>query len=283
MSNRYANFMTASAVLSGLYLMAVMPRMTGKPDPIPFNTRFFAHRGLYDNNSEAPENSMAAFSKAVEHGYGIELDVQLSKDGVPVIFHDFDLARACGVSGLVRDYTFAQLGAFRLFGSDEKIPSLKEFLNMVDGRVPLIVEYKSEDCDMTLCRIIDPMLKEYKGVYCIESFNPLVLLWYRMKRPGVMRGQLSDGFSHIPAYRTLKKAPATIPVQFLLPNFLSKPDFIAYNHIYKRNISRRICRGLFGAKSAAWTIKNQEQLEGAFKAFDVFIFDSFIPQLPAGQ
>ena len=107
MSNRYANFMTASVVLSGLYLMAVMPRMTGKPDPIPFNTRFFAHRGLYDNNSEAPENSMAAFRRAVEHGYGIELDVQLSKDGVPVIFHDFDLARACGVSGLVRDYTFA--------------------------------------------------------------------------------------------------------------------------------------------------------------------------------
>ena len=283
MSNRYANFMTASVVLSGLYLMAVMPRMRGKPDPIPFNTKLFAHRGLYDNNSDAPENSMAAFRKAVENGYGIELDVQLSKDRVPVIFHDLDLARACGVSGLVKDYTFEQLGEFRLFGSNERIPSLKEFLEMVDGRVPLIVEYKSEDCDLTLCRIIDPMLKEYKGVYCIESFNPLILIWYRIKRPEVMRGQLSDGFSHIPAYRTLKKAPATIPVQFLLPNFLSKPDFIAYNHLYEKNISRRICRGLYKAKSAAWTIKNQEQLARASDAFDVFIFDSFIPDLPERQ
>ena len=280
MSNRIANILTASTWLTGLYFLAVMPRMTGRADPAPFNTKFFAHRGLHDNKSGAPENSMPAFRKAVEKGYGIELDVQLSSDGVPVIFHDLDLARACGVQGLVRERTYEELQTLRLFGSEEKIPALKDFLEMVDGRVPLIVEFKSEDSDLTLCRVIAPMLRAYKGAYCIESFNPLVLLWYRIHQPKVMRGQLSDGFIHIPKYRTLMKAPLTVPVQFLIPNFLSKPDFIAYNHMYEGNISRRICRNLYKAKAAAWTIKSQSELEEAKKSFDVFIFDSFIPKLP---
>ena len=280
MSNRIANILTASTWLTGLYFLAVMPRMTGRADPAPFNTKLFAHRGLHDNKSGAPENSMPAFRKAVEKGYGIELDVQLSSDGVPVIFHDLDLARACGVQGLVRERTYEELQTLRLFGSEEKIPALKDFLEMVDGRVPLIVEFKSEDSDLTLCRVIAPMLRAYKGAYCIESFNPLVLLWYRIHQPKVMRGQLSDGFIHIPKYRALNKAPITIPVQFLIPNFLSKPDFIAYNHMYEGNISRRICRNLYKAKAAAWTIKSQSELEEAKKSFDVFIFDSFIPKLP---
>ena len=95
-----------------------------------------------------------------------------------------------------------------------------------------------------------------------------------------MRGQLADGFSHIPKHRTLSKAPLTVPVQFLLPNFLSKPDFIAYNHEYEGNISRRICRNLYKAKAAAWTIRSQKELEKAKPSFDVFIFDSFIPKQP---
>ena len=280
MNSKTANILTASAWLTGLYFLAVMPRMTGRPDPAPFNTKLFAHRGLHDNSSDAPENSMAAFRRAVERGYGIELDVQLTSDGIPVIFHDPDLDRACGVHGLVREHTFEELQKLRLFGSGERIPALKDFLEMVDGRVPLIVEFKSEDSDLTLCRVIAPMLRAYKGAYCIESFNPLVLLWYRIHQPKVMRGQLSDGFIHIPKYRALNKAPITIPVQFLIPNFLSKPDFIAYNHMYEGNISRRICRNLYKAKAAAWTIKSQSELEEAKKSFDVFIFDSFIPKLP---
>ena len=75
---RYGSILKTSAVLSGLYLLAVMPRMTNRADPAPFKTRFFAHRGLHDNGSDAPENSMAAFRKAVESGFGIELDVQLT-------------------------------------------------------------------------------------------------------------------------------------------------------------------------------------------------------------
>ena len=279
MNRKAGRILAAPAVLSGLYLLALMPRITGRPDPAPFRTRLFAHRGLHDNLKGVPENSMAAFKKAVEAGYGIELDVQLTKDGVPVIFHDFSLERACNAPGLVRDHTFRELRKFRLFGSSERIPSLKEFLSMVDGRVPLIVEYKSEDTDMSVCRRIAPMLKAYKGIYCIESFNPLVLYWYRKNHPEVMRGQLSDGFIHDKKYQTLLKLPTVFPLQFLLANFLSKPDFIAYNCIYEGNLSRRICRGLFKTKSAAWTIRSREELDRAAPYFDVFIFDSFLPDL----
>ena len=254
MNWKSGKILAAPAVLTGLYLWALMPRMTGKPDPAPFRTRLFAHRGLYDNRSDAPENSMAAFRKAVEAGYGIELDVQLTGDGVPVIFHDFTLQRVCNAPGLVKDYTYAELRKFRLFDSGEKIPALKDFLRMVDGRVPLIVEYKSEDTDMSVCRRIAPLLKAYKGTYCIESFNPLVLFWYRKHHPEVMRGQLSDGFIHDKKYQTLTKLPTVFPLQFLLANFLSKPDFIAYNCLYEGNLSRRLCRNLFKAKAAAWTV-----------------------------
>ena len=100
-------FLLAAAAV---YLWAILPRMTARPDRSPLLAqRCYAHRGLHDNATDAPENSMAAFRKAVEAGYGIELDVQLSKDRIPVVFHDETLRRVCGVEGKVRDYTFEEL------------------------------------------------------------------------------------------------------------------------------------------------------------------------------
>lgn len=102
------------AILAVLYLLAIMPRMTKRPDYTPLMGRHYAHRGLHDNKSDAPENSMAAFRKAIEAGYGIELDVQLTKDRIPVVFHDETLKRVCGVEGNVRDYTYEELQQFHL-------------------------------------------------------------------------------------------------------------------------------------------------------------------------
>ncbi|MDE6063272.1 MAG: glycerophosphodiester phosphodiesterase, partial [Lachnospiraceae bacterium] len=106
--------------VSVLYLLMIMPRMLHRPDSAPFAGVLYAHRGLHDNTSEAPENSMAAFQKAVDAGFGIELDVQLSFDKVPVVFHDFSLARACGAEGKVADYTYEELQQFTLFDSDQR-------------------------------------------------------------------------------------------------------------------------------------------------------------------
>lgn len=261
-------------ILAGLYLLAVMPRMLGKPDTIPFRGRMYAHRGLHDNASEAPENSMRAFQRAVEAGYGIELDIQLTKDKVPVVFHDFTLQRVCGVEGKVRDYTYEELQQFPLCKSREHIPKFSEVLALVNGRVPLIVEFKIEWMDLSLCPIADKLLREYQGPYCMESFHPLGVFWYRRHHKNILRGQLSTAFLRDGEYR----GPVYFVMQNLLLNFLTKPDFIAYEYKYPNMLSRKICRRLYGNLAAAWTIKSQEQLEAARKNFDFFIFDSFIPE-----
>ena len=169
------------AALAVLYLLAIMPRMIRRPDTSLFKKVYFAHRGLHDNAGDAPENSMAAFKKAVEAGLGMELDVQVTKDGVPVIFHDFKLERICGAEGKIVNHTYDELQAYTLCQSQERIPKLSELLEMVDGRVPLIVEIKAETADVSCCVIIDKLLHAYRGAYCIESFNPMVLWWFRRK------------------------------------------------------------------------------------------------------
>ena len=93
-------------VLAILYFLMIMPRMAHKPDTACFKEWLYAHRGLHDNATQAPENSMAAFRKAVDAGFGIELDIQLTKDKIPVVFHDFTLKRVCGGEGKICDYTY---------------------------------------------------------------------------------------------------------------------------------------------------------------------------------
>lgn len=261
------------AALPPLYLFMIMPRILRKPGKSPHMGFLYAHRGLHDNEGAVPENSMEAFRRAVEAGYGIELDVQLTKDGVPVIFHDFTLERMCGVPGRVDTTDYEQLRKLSLLQTEEKIPTLEEFLKMVDGRVPLIVELKIEWTDLSLCPAVQKMLAEYKGVYCIESFNPLALLWYRRHHKNIMRGQLSTNFMQEGSGKNLFH----FLLAHLLMNWVSSPDFIAYNCRFKKEPGLRICRKLYGNLAVAWTVKSQKQLESLKKDFDLFIFDSFIP------
>ena len=209
-------------VLAILYFLMIMPRMIHKPDTAPFKEWLYAHRGLHDNATEAPENSMAAFRKAADAGFGIELDIQLTKDKIPVVFHDFKIERT----------------------------------------------------DLSLCPIADKMLRAYKGMYCMESFNPLGVWWYRKKHPDLVRGQLSDAFLKEGEYVGI----LYFVLQNLLLNFVTKPDFVAYNHHYPEILSRKLCRGLYHNTAAAWTIKSQKELDEARKHFDIFIFDSFVPE-----
>ncbi len=261
------------AVLAVLYMLAIMPRVFHRPDTTLFKKVYFAHRGLHDNASDAPENSMAAFRKAVEAGLGIELDVQVTKDGVPVVFHDFKLDRICRTEGKITECTYGELQAYTLCDSGARIPKLSEVLEMVDGRVPLIVEIKAETANVSCCAVIDRLLRAYRGAYCIESFNPLVLWWFRRNHGSVVRGQLSSNFRREGEYRSILYFVMT----HLLLNFLTKPDFIAYNHKFSGEPGRRICRRLYHHPAAAWTIRSQQDLEALRGEYDVFIFDSFLP------
>ncbi len=259
-------------VLVLLYLFMIAPRLVGGPDRTPFKGRHYAHRGLFDNKSEAPENSKAAFKKAVDAGYGIELDVQLSKDNQLVVFHDATLKRMCGVEGNVWDYTLEELRQFKLADSQETIPTFQEFLEIVDGKVPFILEYKLDRVQTTVCELANEVLKEYKGPYCVESFHPQAVMWYKKHRPDVLRGQLCEEFFRNERYKG-KVLYMILP--YLLTNVVARPDFIAYNHEHAHNISRRICKAM-GGLSVAYTIKSQEEYERAKDKFELIIFDSCI-------
>lgn len=272
-----------AAAVSAVYLFAIMPRMTKKTDPKSFQMNYYAHRGLHLNGSPHPENSLPAIRRAVEAGYGIEFDIQVTKDGVPVVFHDFTLRRMCGEKGRVVDYTLEELREFRLLDCGEKIPTLKEVLRAVDGKVPLIIEMKVEYMDLRVCRSANQLLRDYHGEYCIESFNPLVLLWYRKNRPDIMRGQLSDGFIFQKEFRTPVKLAPGFLLQFLVTNCVTRPDFVAYNFRYQGNLSRTLWRKLFRGKSAAWTVRSEEELKKAGARYDAYIFDSFIPSDFSGK
>lgn len=264
----------AVGLLVLVYLVAVMPHMGNKPDTSALVGSFYAHRGLHDNESQAPENSMAAFRKAVEAGYGIELDVQITKDMVPVVFHDETLKRVCGAEGKVFDYTYEELRQFKLCKSEERIPLFADFLRMVDGRVPLIIEIKAYGRAAQVCMAADELMKKYQGVYCIESFDPRAVAWYRKHRPEVIRGQLSSNFRK----SGHKEDMGMFCVHYLLANYYCKPDFIAYDHRYKKNLSRRLACNLYGALSVAWTIRSQKELDAAKNAFSLFIFENFRPK-----
>lgn len=262
--------------VSCLSLFYCMKPESGRRERLAdFERYYIAHRGFFDNQGEAPENSLPAFSRAVKLGYGIELDVQLTKDKIPVVFHDYDLKRAAGVDRLVEECTFEELGAFGLFGSEERIPSFMEVLRLVAGRVPLVVEIKVEHRFRETCEIVADCLDYYHGLYCIESFSPLAVRWFRKNRPQVIRGQLATNHR-----REGLKTPW--PLEPVLTNCLlnawSGPDFIAYNCRFSESLAVRLMRRFYKCKMAAWTIKSQGDLERHRGKFDLFIFDSFRPE-----
>jgi len=242
----------------------------------------FAHRGFFDNKTEAPENSLKAFAAAMEKGYGIELDIHLASDGEIVVFHDDTLTRMCGVQKPIEALSLAELKALRLLGSGQTIPSFAELLALVDGRVPLLVEFKtglpgSSDA-APLCAKAARALDAYKGAFLIESFDANVLAWFRKNRPAVMRGQLALGF---PTYeRALgKKAAEAIPLfrrrmlSWLLYNFRSRPHFISYR-FEDAGWALRLCRAL-GAMVSVWTVKTREDSIRLLKEYDAIIFEGF--------
>lgn len=258
-----------------LYMVLIMPRIAGKPDLSVLDNPLVAHRGFYDNATDAPENSLKSFERAIAAGYSIELDIQSTKDGVVVVFHDYNLERMCGVDALVADKTYEEIKDLTLLDTTEHIPTLQEALSLIDGQVPLVVEYKGESTDTGLCDLADPILSAYEGEYCIQAFNPMILLWYRMNHKEVVRGQLAEEYLESGS----KSGALYWAMQNLFFNILTQPDFISYNFAYDDVLARKICTGLYGNVGAAWTIRSQEELERVKDEYDVYIFDGFVPVL----
>jgi len=227
-----------------------------------------AHRGLHTKDQKVPENSLPAFVAAREQGYGVELDVQISKDGEVVVFHDDDLKRACGLAQEVGDINWAELSALKLFGTAERIPLLTEALEAL-GDAPVIVELKVNSTD--LCKKTLDILRESGRYWCVESFDPRVVEWFRKNAPDVLRGQLSCPSEE---FHDLSKSAAFLLAN-LLKNYMSRPHFVAYSTA-SSPLSLRLCK-LMGAMNMVWTVRPEHDIKRHQKENDAVIFEYYMP------
>ena len=209
----------------------------------------YAHRGLHTQDKTVPENSLAAFQAAHDAGYGAELDVQLSKDGQVVVFHDDTLDRVTGVHGRVDAFTYDELSKMPLCGTDQTIPLFTEVLKTFYGAGPLIVELKTGPRNQELCEKTYEILKTYPGLYCIESFNPFIVQWFYKNAPDVVRGQLAAPYQDMKAGG--QKAPVAWALSRCLFSFLNHPHFIAYKNEKRPWFVRR--QFAHGTMPVAWT------------------------------
>ena len=262
----------AFLLVFALYLFLIAPAMRHSKDISKLLGYDYAHRGLFDNKAGVPENSLAAIQKAAEQGYGIELDVQFTQDYELAVFHDKDLTRMCGVDANLSTVASADLGKYHLTGTSETIPLLSSVLKVVNGRVPLIVEIKHYSNVSLLSSKVNEMLSRYNGPYCVESFHPLAMRWFKKNAPSVIRGQLASGIIGAGTPKPLQRV-----LKYLLLNVFSRPDFIAYDVRSKVNVSLWLLKRIFNPLFVAWTIRGREEECKAQKHYDLQIFEGHTP------
>ena len=260
-------------LLSGAVCFMVAPGK--RRDTRVFEGKAYAHRGLFDNEGKIPENSLAAFRRARMHGFGVELDVQLTKDGQVVVFHDDTLTRMCGVDGKIGDFSYHELKRFRLLGTSERIPLFSEVLQELGGMAVICEVKVAQGADYeALCKATAPFIDGYKGDICMESFDPKAVAWFKKNRPDLIRGQLTMNF--------LKDSGglpfiAAFALSNLMLNFIARPDFIAYGDDWGETWGFKLCRS-FHPMLAAWTVTSQDQQDRLLKKYHSVIFDHYVAQ-----
>jgi len=270
----YALLVTAVAVvvLIIIYLLLVMPDLSGKTRATFLLGKNIAHRGLHSKAKKVPENSLEAAHQSVLCGFGIEFDIQLSLDGRVMVFHDDSLERMTGVKKKVSELTYEELTQLSLEGTRQTLPTFEQYLNIAGGKVPLVVELKNCGArNNELCEKAAALLDEYRGEFVIESFHPGILAWFKKHRPQYIRGQLSC---------KMRAGEQNFLIRFvltnLLTNFYTKPHFIAYRYTDVKNWSFRLCRR-FGAMTVGWTLDEIDSYKRAVTIFDCIIFENILP------
>ncbi len=235
----------------------------------------FAHRGLHSDT--VPENSLTAFRLAKEQGFGIELDVRLTKDGELIVFHDGTLERMCATDGKIVDYTYGELKELSLLGTTDTIPLFSDVLKLIDGAVPLLIEMKCFNGEENgVADKLAEVIKDYQGKYIVESFNPFTLREFKKVMPEVPIGFLSTRYSHSEKY---KHSPLHFLLQHLYFNFLMRPSFIAYEKDGYAEPNLIYVRKKFMPALITWTVKSEEEEKEAIAhGFDTVIFENYIPK-----
>ncbi len=241
-----------------------------------FLTKPLAHRGLHD--ALIPENSRAAFLAAIDAGYGIELDLQLSADGEAMVFHDYNAARLTGISGPIRQKTSAQLQEYRL-SNDESIPTLAEILAAIDGKTPVLLELKDQDGALgpdigILEKRTAELCKNYTGPVAVMSFNPHAIYAMQKYAPHIPRGLVTGQF--------LPENWRQVPEK-RLAELMDIPDFIPTGSRFISHRSTNLNAPRVAEIKAAgnpvlcWTIKTKAQETTSRKIADNITFEGYLP------
>ena len=226
-----------------------------------------AHRGVYNlKKDNIPENSIEAFKNAIDNNYMIELDLHVLKDDNVVVFHDKNLHRMTGIDKDIKDCTYDEIKNLKLKNTDNHIPLFKDVLELVDGKVPLLIELKHDVKVGKLEKETMKYLKKYKGEYAIMSFNPLTLLYFKKEYSNIIRGQLAYDLND-KKFNFIKR----YILENMSFNFITKPDFIAYgiDSMPSKVVEKFRKKGLV----IGWTVKNDKDLEKAKKYCYNYIFE----------
>ena len=269
------NWKTACAVGLGAaaagaltYLWVVAPGKAREEQLSPFRGRYIAHRGLY-NDTDKPENSLAAFRAAAECGYGVELDVRLTMDGMVVISHDNNLLRMTGQSVTVDSLDLARLQTIPLRDTQERVPLFSDALDILSrAGVPVVVELKACPRWKELCRKTLACLDARDLTACVESFDPRIVAWFRHHAPDLLRGFLTSQPEDLE--ENSGKVGSFLSSRMLY-NCFCRPQFVAH-HVGKRSFAVLLTQAL-GAFRVTWTAHDRSEESRS----DAVIFEHFLP------
>jgi glycerophosphoryl diester phosphodiesterase len=230
-----------------------------------------AHRGLH--TTEIPENSLNAFENAILHDYPIELDLRITDDDKLVVFHDESLKRMTDTNGYITNVKSADLKNYKFLGTNQTIPALEEALELISGKVPVLIEIKNACKVGSFEKKLLGVLNQYKGEFAVQSFNPYSLEFFKHKAPGILRGQIAAVFTKEEEHSWLRR----FFLSRLKLNKFSKPDFISYraNNLPNPFVTKS------GLPVLAWTITSNGELEHVRDLCDNIIFEKFVPQYTA--
>lgn len=227
-----------------------------------------AHRGLHDIDNKIYENSIEAFKRAIKKDYVIELDLHILKDNTIVVFHDNTLKRIFGIDNKIKDYTYEELSKIEINGY--KICTFKEVLKLVNGKVPLIIEFKTDITDHSLERESMKILKNYKGKYVVQSFSPLIIKYFKDNYPEVIRGQLACKTWSVKYNPFIKFLCSR-----LMFNKITKPDFVNisvtdYSMKELKKIKKKN-KYVFG-----WVVREKDKYDYYSKYYDNLVCEKFL-------
>ena len=238
-----------------------------------------AHRGLHNKTEGVIENTVSAAEAAIARGFPIELDVQLTADNEAIVFHDFELDRLTGETGLVAERKLSDLTRIDIAGakSGDKIPSVKDYLGTIAGRTPLVVEIKSQfNEDMRLTKRVIEIIKDYDGPFVIKSFDPDIVAYLREHAPNITRGFIGEL-----EYASKADSFLTPEKKHRMANLLhfgeTQPHFLSWRVKDIPCASTHLSRLLGNLPVMTWTVRTPEERAHAEKHADQMVFEGFLP------